>query len=71
MLDPKDFLPNYETDLQISSDLIDNEIEIFRDKWGIPHINAKNSKDLFFAQGLTVSQDRLFQMDLDRLRCLG
>ena len=71
MLDPKDFLPNYETDLQISSDLIDNEIEVFRDKWGIPHINAKNSKDLFFAQGLTVSQDRLFQMDLDRLRCLG
>ena len=71
MLDPKDFLPNYETDLQISSDLIDSEIEIFRDKWGIPHINAKNSKDLFFAQGLTVSQDRLFQMDLDRLRCLG
>ena len=71
MLDPKDFLPNYETDLQISSDLIENEIEIFRDKWGIPHINAKNSKDLFFAQGLTVSQDRLFQMDLDRLRCLG
>ena len=71
MLDPKDFLPNYETDLQISSDLIDNEIEIFRDKWGIPHINAKNSRDLFFAQGLTVSQDRLFQMDLDRLRCLG
>tara|TARA_B100000941_G_scaffold81675_1_gene56136 strand:+ start:1592 stop:3922 length:2331 start_codon:yes stop_codon:yes gene_type:complete len=71
MLDPKDFLPNYETELQISSDLIENEIEIFRDKWGIPHINAKNSKDLFFAQGLTVSQDRLFQMDLDRLRCLG
>src|SRR5690606_29436470 len=26
-------------------------VEILRDRWGIPHIYAKNQHDLFFAQG--------------------
>ena len=71
MLDPKEFLPDYNKSIKISSNLIHNDISIYRDDWGIPHINAKDSNDLFFAQGITISQDRLFQMDLDRLRCLG
>lgn len=41
-------------------------VEILRDRWGIPHIYAKNSHDLFFAQGYTMAQDRLFQVDLWR-----
>lgn len=44
---------------------------IRRDLWGIPHIKADNEYDLFFAQGFATAQDRLFQMDFDRLRCLG
>lgn len=44
---------------------------IRRDQWGIPHIKADNEYDLFFAQGFATAQDRLFQMDFDRLRCLG
>jgi penicillin amidase len=41
-------------------------VEVLRDKWGVPHIYAKNSDDLFFAQGFVAAQDRLFQIDLWR-----
>ena len=69
MLNPKDFLPDLNSSFE--SKVLDSDVEIYRDKWGIPHISAKNEKDLFFAQGFSTAQDRLFQMDLDRLRCLG
>src|SRR5229473_507216 len=38
-------------------------VEVLRDKWGVPHIYAKNQDDLFFAQGFVAAQDRLFQLD--------
>src|SRR5882757_5622677 len=41
-------------------------VEILRDKWGVPHIYAQNSDDLFFAQGWITAKDRLFQIDLWR-----
>ena len=45
MLDPKEFLPDYNKSIKISSNLIHNDISIYRDDWGIPHINAKDSND--------------------------
>jgi penicillin amidase len=39
-------------------------VRVQRDRWGVAHIYARNSHDLFFAQGFVVSQDRLFQMEL-------
>lgn len=50
---------------QPASGLIQN-VEILRDKWGVPHIYAKNTQDLFFAQGWITAKDRLFQIDLWR-----
>jgi penicillin G amidase len=41
-------------------------VEILRDKWGVPHIYAANTDDLFFAQGWIAAKDRLFQIDLWR-----
>ncbi|MBI4906452.1 MAG: penicillin acylase family protein [Acidobacteria bacterium] len=41
-------------------------VEILRDKWGVPHIYARSSGDLFFAQGYMAARDRLFQIDLWR-----
>jgi penicillin amidase len=41
-------------------------VEIIRDTWGVPHIYAANSDDLFFAQGWITAKDRLFQIDLWR-----
>jgi penicillin amidase len=39
-------------------------VEILVDRWGVPHIYAKNESDLFFAQGFYVARERLFQIDL-------
>jgi len=41
-------------------------VEILFDRWGVPHIYAKNTDDLFFAQGWVTARDRLFQIDLWR-----
>lgn len=67
--DLQNALPDLESDQRLSG--IVSGATIHRDKWGIPHITADNESDLFFAQGFATAQDRLFQMDYDRLRCLG
>src|SRR5215207_897913 len=41
-------------------------VEVLRDRWGIPHIYARNTHDLFFAQGYVAALDRLWQIDLWR-----
>lgn len=38
-------------------------VEVLRDRWGVPHIYARNTHDLFFAQGYVMAQDRLWQME--------
>lgn len=42
------------------------EVSVQRDKWGISHIYAANSHDLFMAQGYIHAQDRFWQMDFWR-----
>ena len=42
------------------------DVQVLRDRWGIPHIYATNTDDLFFAQGYVMAQDRLWQMDMWR-----
>ncbi|MBA4062434.1 MAG: hypothetical protein C0501_01770 [Isosphaera sp.] len=46
-------------------------VEVLRDRWGVPHIYAKNTPDLFFAQGFVAAQDRLFQLDIWRRQAAG
>ena len=41
-------------------------VEVIRDRWGVPHIYARNTDDLFFAQGYVMGQDRLWQMEMWR-----
>ena len=41
-------------------------VEVLRDPWGIPHIYAQDTHDLFFAQGFVVAQDHMWQMELWR-----
>ena len=67
--DLKAALPDVESEQKLRG--IVSEVTIYRDRWGIPHITADNESDLFFAQGFATAQDRLFQMDHDRMRCLG
>lgn len=46
-------------------------VEIYRDDLGIPYIQAQNEPDAFLAQGFAAAQDRLWQMEYDRLRAAG
>ncbi|OLS22588.1 MAG: Penicillin acylase 2 precursor [Candidatus Heimdallarchaeota archaeon LC_2] len=41
-------------------------VEINRDEYGIPHIQASNDHDLYFSNGFIHAQDRLWQMELNR-----
>ena len=41
-------------------------VEVIRDRFGVPHIFAKNTADLFFAQGFVVAQDRMWQLEMWR-----
>lgn len=47
------------------------EVEVIRDRWGVPHIYAKSVDDLFMAQGFVMAQDRLWQMDMWRRQAEG
>jgi penicillin amidase len=55
---------------QISGSLrvagLQSTVTVIRDKWGVPHIYADNSHDLFLAQGYVTSQDRFWQMEFWR-----
>jgi penicillin amidase len=42
-------------------------VEVVRDRWGVPHLFARNERDLFFAQGYVHAQDRLWQMCFNRV----
>jgi len=46
-------------------------VEVLRDQWGIPHIYAKSTHDLFFAQGFVVAQDRMWQLEMWRRNAEG
>ena len=60
----KNSLPKDNGELATSK--ISEEVLIYKDSWGIPHIEAQNKHDAIFAYGYTVAKDRLFQMDLQR-----
>jgi len=50
---------------------LDSPVEIFRDRWGVPHIYAGSVKDAMFAQGYVHAQDRLWHMELARRAASG
>lgn len=62
-------LPDY--DATVSLDGTSDEVVVYRDAYGIPHIYAKNESDLYLAVGYCMAQDRLWQMDLLRRACTG
>lgn len=45
---------------------LDEAVTVYRDRWGIPHVYAATTHDLFFAQGYVHAQDRFGQMELWR-----
>ncbi len=62
-------IPDYTGKLAVAG-LLD-EVTVKTDKYGVPHIIAKNEHDLFFAQGYIIARERMFQMDTTRLAGRG
>jgi len=60
----KSGLPQYSGKLQLKG--LSQAVNVYRDEYGIPHIYAKNEKDLYRATGFVMAQDRMWQMDLLR-----
>lgn len=56
--------PTYSGELEIKN-LSDN-VTVYFDEVGVPHINAQNQKDAYTALGYVHAQDRLWQMELIR-----
>ena len=45
---------------------LQSAVTVIRDNWGVPHIYAESSHDLFFSEGYVHAQDRLWQMEFNR-----
>jgi penicillin amidase len=56
--------PKTDGTFQVSG--LQDQVEVFRDSMGVPHIYASNQHDLFFAQGYVHAQDRFWQMEFSR-----
>src|SRR5688572_12051682 len=55
----------------LTIDGLDREVEIRRDRWGVPTISAQTRHDLWFGQGFCHGQDRLWQLELYRRTAAG
>lgn len=59
--------PDYDGEFTMTS--LHQEVQVYYDLYGIPHIYGKNEEDAFRALGYVHAQDRLWQMEL--LRRIG
>ncbi len=61
--------PRYKGKLSLKG--LSAPVEILRDRWGVPHIYAKTTADVLFAQGFVHAQERAWQMDFNRRLVAG
>ncbi|GAA0694475.1 penicillin acylase family protein [Marinobacterium maritimum] len=47
------------------------EVTIKRDTWGVPHVYAETTHDLFYGYSYSVAQDRLYQMEITKRSTQG
>jgi penicillin amidase len=62
-------LPQLEGRTELSG--LGGQVEVLRDRYGVPQIFAESEPDLFFAQGYVHAQDRLLQLELGRRTAAG
>jgi penicillin amidase len=60
----KTLIPNYDGEIAIKN--LSDEVQVYFDAIGTPHINAQNQHDAYTALGYLHAQDRLWQMELIR-----
>ena len=52
-------LPDMTSTLHLPD--VHQQVDIVRDRWGVPHIRTANEHDAFVAQGFVTAQDRLWR----------
>ena len=62
-------LPDYSGTLKLNG--VEEEVTVYFDDYGIPHIYAQNERDAQFALGYVHAQERLFQMEMIRRLASG
>jgi penicillin amidase len=55
-------LPPVEGEVRLAG--LQEPVEVLRDAYGVPHIYARSTHDLFFVQGFVAASERLFQVEL-------
>lgn len=55
-----------KTNGMISINGLKDEVKVYRDDFGIPHIFAKNKEDMYFVLGYVHASERLFQLEIYR-----
>lgn len=65
------YLNSYQTDGAITLPGLSKPVTVTRDEKGMPYIKAENFDDAITAQGFVTAQDRLFQMQLNRMMAQG
>lgn len=61
--------PQYKGEITIEG--IKNQVNIYYDDFGVPHIYAANEEDAYYALGYVYAQDRLFQTQFFKLIASG
>jgi penicillin amidase len=61
--------PKTEGTLRVAG--LQQPVEVIRDAYGVAHIYANSTEDLFFAQGYTHAQERFWQMEFQRRVAAG
>lgn len=58
-------------DITIANSALSDSVNIYFDEHRIPHIFARNTEDLYFAQGYITARDRLWQMEFQTHAAAG
>jgi len=61
--------PTYNGEITLEG--LHEDVQVFYDKYGVPHIYANNPEDGYYALGYVHAQDRLFQMEMLRRAAAG
>ncbi len=60
------FNAEYPNSMTIRDSQLSNDVQVYIDIYGVPHIYAQSDMDLFFAIGYLHAYNRLFEMDMFR-----
>ncbi len=60
-----------ETKGELTLNILESPVHVFRDEYGVPHIFSEKESDLYRASGYVTAQDRLWQMDFNRRVATG